>query len=367
MSLLRTRINLAAITANTRLVAQTLGPDTRLMAVVKADGYNHGAARVAEAMAAGGAQCFGVATIPEAVALRDQGVTAPILAWIWDSYNPDAVTDAIAHGIELGVPSMKHLRCLIDSGIHASISLEVETGMHRSGIDPQYWVEAFEMLKQAPQLKVRGVFSHFACADEPQNPANAEQIKALEEAIAVGRKHGFELPVNHLANSAGALDIPQSRFEQARVGIALYGLEPGDGNHGLTPAMTWSADVINVKFLLSGESVSYGHIYTAEKDEYLALVPVGYADGLPRALSQKLEITIRGNRYRQVGRVCMDQIVVSLGENTEGITQGDEAIIFGPGDSGEVTIDEFAAQLGTINYEVLNLPIGRTVRTYAHG
>lgn len=367
MSLLRTRINLAAVTANTRQIAQSLGPNTQLMAVVKADGYNHGAAQVAGAMAEGGANCFGVATIPEAVSLRNQGITEPILAWIWDARETDLLTDAIASGIDLGVPSMQHLHSLIELEVPAKIYVEVETGMHRSGIDADFWADAFELLKQAPQIKLLGVSSHFACADEPDNPANNQQLAAFEQAISLGRELGHELPINHIANSAATLEIPRSHHDLVRVGIALYGLEPGAGDHGLQPAMTWSADVVNIKYLRAGESVSYGHTYTAAKDEHVALIPAGYADGLPRGLSGQLHITIDGIRYPQVGRVCMDQIVVSLGENPANIKQGDEAIIFGPGTQGEVTIDECAEALGTINYEVVNLPSGRTVRTFVRG
>lgn len=364
MSQLRTRIDLGAIAHNTRTVKALLADGTRLMAVVKADGYNHGAAEVAAVMAENGADAFGVATPAEGTKLREAGVDKPILAWLW---NPapagDEVTDALASGVELGVASLAHLRALVDAEIPARISLKLETGMHRSGIDEAAWNEAFALARDAEHLTVTGVFSHLACADTPEHPANDRQAATLRRAIAAGRQAGLELAVNHLANSPATLTRPDLHLDQVRVGLALYGMAPLPGDFGLTPAMTWAADVVSVKPLAPGDGVSYGHTFIAERPGYSAVIPVGYADGLPRSLQGRLDVAIGGIRYRQIGRVCMDQIVVDLGDNPHAVSPGDEAVLFGP-QAGAMSVDEFADALGTINYEVACLPKGRTERHY---
>lgn len=357
MSLLRTRIDVGAIAHNTRLLKDRLG-GCRLMAVVKADAYNHGVQRVAPVMAANGADAFGVATLPEALKL-EKVVDLPVLAWMWEP-SSEFLADALAAGIHLGVPSARHARTLIDADVPGSIAIMVDTGMHRSGIDRGEWDEVFTALRDAAHLTVTGIFSHFACADEPEHEANDAQQAVFEEAIARGRELGLELPVNHIANSAAALTRPASFHEQARVGLALYGLSPVAGDVGLRPAMTWAADVLTVKPVRAGESVSYGWTWTAQADGWLALVPCGYADGLPRR-AQGMGVGIGGRLYEQVGRVCMDQLVVDLGDNPFGVAAGDEAVLFG---AGGQSADELASAVGTINYEVVCLPGGRTVRTY---
>lgn len=357
--MLRTRIDLDAIAHNTAIVKEMVAP-ARLMAVVKADGYNHGAVRVAEVMAKHGADAFGVATIPEARELRAGGIEQPILAWIWEP--GEAIIDAAAEGIDLGVASLAHLRALIDAGINARVAVMVETGMHRSGIDPADWDEAFTLLANCPSLTVTGVFSHLACADDSASPVTDQQAAEFRRAIEVGRSHGLALETNHLANSPAVLNRPDLYFDQVRPGLILYGLDPlvGDAS-ALKPAMEWVGDVIVVKPIAAGESTSYGHTWAAQRDGYLAVVPAGYADGMPRAMQNHLTVTIDGHEYPQVGRVCMDQILVDLGENPHGVKPGDEAVLFG---YGGMSAQEFADELGTISYEVACLPKGRTRRVF---
>ncbi|AIT60350.1 alanine racemase [Corynebacterium doosanense] len=362
MSQLRARIDLDAIAHNTRAVKARLSEGTRLMAVVKADGYNHGAAEVAAVMAENGADAFGVATAAEGSRLRESGVDKPILAWLWSPDDPgDEVTEALASGVELGVPSLVHLRALVAMEIPARICLKLETGMHRSGIDEAAWYEAFSLARDTPFLTVTGIFSHLARADEPDDPANDLQAANFARAIEIGRSLGLELPVNHLCNSPATLSRPDLHHDQVRVGLALYGMNPLPGEYDLRPAMTWAADVVSVKPLAPGDGVSYGHTFTADRQGYTAVLPVGYADGLPRAMQDKLQVTIAGRRYQQIGRVCMDQIVVDLGDNPHAVMPGAEAVLFGP---GAMSVDEFADALGTINYEVACLPKGRTRRQY---
>lgn len=365
MPLLSTRINLNAIAHNVSALKEHVGADVQLMCVVKADAYGHGVVDVARVMERSGADAFGVATIGEATALRDAGINAPILAWLWNNdVEPGSVSSALAANVELAIPSLEQARFLVDSKIPGKVCVKVETGMHRNGIDRADWDEVFALLasEEATHLEVTGVMGHLACADEPGNEHNALQGAQLRAAIDCARSHGLNVPVNHLAASGGAIAREDLRFEQVRVGVACYGLSPFDEESGgvaLRPAMTWAATVLNVKPVAAGEATSYGLTWRAEEAGYLAVVSVGYADGLPRAVQGAFDVTIGGKRYPQVGRVCMDQIVVSLGANEFGVATGDEVIVFG---EGGVSASEVARAVGTINYEVVCWPGGRTRR-----
>lgn len=359
MDLLRTTIDLDAIARNVATFKNLAAP-ARLMCVVKADAYNHGATRAAAVMEAAGADAFGVATLEEAVALRRGGIGKPIAAWIWDA-GAD-LSDAAAHNVELGVPSLRHAHAVVDSGIHFKVYVKVETGMHRSGVDEAQWKETFELLRDAENVEVLGLMSHFACADEPEHPHNDLQEEAFRRALRLAREMGLECPLNHLSNTPATLTRPSARFEMVRVGLGLYGHEPVEGlDHGLKPAMTWAATVINVKPIAAGEGTSYSQTWSAPADGYLATVACGYADGLPRMVQGALQVGIAGTLYPQVGRVCMDQIVVYLGANEAGVAKGDEAVLFG---DGGMSATELAAAVGTINYEIICRPAGRTVRHY---
>ncbi|MGO1842408.1 MAG: alanine racemase [Corynebacterium casei] len=363
MSLLSTRINLDAISHNVRLLKDLVGPDVRLMCVVKADAYGHGVGRVAPVMLKAGADVLGCATVDEAVALRKLGIDAPLVAWMWEPQQD--LSDALSSDIVVGVPSLAHAQTLVEIEVPVKVVIKVETGMHRNGVDRQLWDEVFALLADAPHIEVTGLMSHLACADEPENPHTDVQSAEFREAIARARELGLECPINHLANSPATLSRKDLHFDQVRVGLASYGLEPIAGvEHGLQPAMTWAANIINVKPIKQGESSCYGLTWTAPADGYLAVVPVGYADGLPRSVQGSLNVTIGGKSYPQVGRVSMDQIVVDLGENPFGVQADDEAIIFGEGGQSAT---ELADAIGTINYEVVCRPAGRTKRIYEGG
>ena len=362
MDLLTTRIDLDAIAHNTRLLKDLVG-DVLLMAVVKADAYGHGAARVAQVMAANGADRFGVATLREAINLRESGVSKPILAWIWSPEQD--VAEALSLNIRLGVPSVAHAQALVDAAVPARVAVKVDTGLHRSGVDEADWAQVFTLLRDAEHLTVTGIFSHLACADEPDNPMNDRQGEALGRAITLARSLGLEVPENHLCNSPGTLTRPDLHHELVRVGLSMYGLSPIPGvDPGLKPAMSWIGRVLAVKPVAAGESTSYNHTWTAEEDGWLAVVPAGYADGVPRWWQGKLQVGIGGKLYPQVGRVCMDQIVVSLGQNEFDVRPGDEAVLFG---EGGMSATELAEATDTINYEIICRPTGRTVREYEGG
>lgn len=360
--MLRTRIDLDAISHNVKVLKDMVGPQVNLMCVVKADAYGHGALKVAPIMAKAGADALGVATLEEAVALRRSGIDLPILGWMWDP-NQD-LTDALASNIDIGIPSLEHAQALVAAESPVRVYVKVETGMHRSGVDEEQWRETFHLLADAPHITVLGLMSHFACADEPEHPLNDAQERTFRRAIDIARECGLDCPINHLANSPGALARPSSHFEQVRVGIACYGLDPVNSGADLRPAMTWASTVSNVKSIQAGEAASYGLTWEAEHDGQLAVIAAGYADGVPRSAQDKLQVGIGGKLYPQVGRVCMDQILVDLGENPYNVVAGDEAILFG---EGGMSATELADALGTIDYEVLCLPGGRSRRVYEGG
>lgn len=356
MNLLETRIDLDAIAANTRYLKALVSP-AKLMCVVKADGYNHGAVPVAKTMQANGADMFGVATISEARELRANGINAPILAWIWSPRQD--WQQVLAEDITLACATLEQIRTLATRRV--ATYLKVDTGLHRSGIEQSQWAEAMELLAHS-ELEVRGLCSHFACADEPEHPFNQQQMDRFAEAIELARSYGLAVEENHIANSPATLALPQAHLDMVRPGLALYGLAPfAECEHPLVPAMSWVARVSVVKQIKAGDGSSYGLTWTAPRDGYIAVVSAGYADGVPRAWQERFTVSINGQEYPQVGRICMDQFVVFLGDNDADISLGDEAVIFGAGGQSATAL---AARVGTINYEVVCRPTGRTVRVY---
>ncbi len=369
---LETLIDLDAIAHNVRILTEHAG-DAAVMVVVKADGYNHGAIEVAKAALAAGARELGVTTIAEAVALRESGIDAPILCWL---NNSDAdFGSAIAADIEIAVPSVAHLEgvaAAVDRlGRPAIVSVKVDTGLNRNGVPESEYPRLLELLKQLvteDKVRLRAIFSHLANADEPRHPSIDLQRDRFGEFIAVARAHGLTPELVHLANSAAALTRPDLAFDMVRPGIAVYGLSPIPeiSDFGLRPAMTFRARVALVKRVAAGEGVSYGHEWIADRDTTVALIPAGYADGVPRTLGGKFSVWLGGARRPGIGRICMDQLVVNLGENETGVREGDTAVLFG-GEPGVPHPQEWADALGTIHYEVVCAPRGRAVRGYLGG
>ena len=339
------------------------------MAVVKADAYGHGAVGVSLAALRGGADALGVTTIAEALQLREAGITAEILAWI---YLPsDDVRAALKGDVDLAVPSPAHLDTVIQAarrtGLRARVTPKIDTGLARSGITLEDWPEVLERLVAAQAgglIEVTGLMAHFAHADDPGNPVIDQQVARLHECVAQARAAGLDCPVNHHANSAATLTRPDDGFEMVRPGIALYGLDPvGDLDVDLRPAMSFTADILMFKRLSAGQGVSYGHTWHAPRDTTVALISAGYADGVWRILSGRIDVEIGGVRYPNVGRVCMDQFVVDLGPTPDPtIRAGDTAVLFGDGTNGGPTAAEWADKLGTIHYEVVTAVRGRARR-----
>lgn len=349
------RVDLAAIRQNVATLRSGTGAE--VMTVVKADGYGHGMVPVARAALQAGATWLGACTLDEALALRAAGIGAPVLAWLLTPGQPLHL--GVSDGVDLSAGTEWLLAEIVEAarlaGRPAQVHLKVDTGLNRGGAKPADWralVEAAAKAEADGLVEVVGVWSHLACADEPANPSVTKQLRAFDKACAVAARAGLEPRYRHLANSPATLTRPDTHFDLVRPGIATYGLSPvaGEG-FGLRPAMTLRARVALTKRVRAGQGVSYGHTYTTSAATTLAVLPVGYGDGLPRHASNTGPVWLAGKRRRVAGRVCMDQIVVDCGNDK--VSAGDEAVLFGPGDAGEPTADDWAEAAGTINYEIV--------------
>jgi alanine racemase len=350
-------IDLVAIRHNVAILARradTSGAVT--MAVVKADGYGHGAVDVAVAALQAGAGALGVCSVDEALDLRRNGIDVPVLAWL---HAPgEDLAAAIAAGIELGIYSVNQLKAAAAAaaltGRAARVHLKVDTGLTRGGAYRSQWpglVRAAATEASNRGVEVVAVWSHLAHADDPGHPIIEQQVRYFDEAYQLARDAGLR-PLRHLANSAATLTRPDLHYDMVRPGIAVYGLSPvPDAAYDLVPAMTLRSQVALVKRVPAGEGVSYGHVWHTDRETTLALVPAGYADGVPRVLTGRLDVWLAGRRRPVVGRVCMDQVMVDCGDDP--VAEGDEVVFFGPGDNGAPTAAEWADKLGTIHYEVV--------------
>ena len=363
-------VDLGAIAHNVRVLREHAG-SAQVMAVVKADGYGHGAVHVARAALAAGAAELGVATIDEALALRAAGITAPVLAWL----HPPGVDfgPALEADVQIAVSSARQLDELLGAvrrtGRTAAVTLKVDTGLNRNGVPLAQYPSMLKALQRPIAencVRLRGIMSHMVYADQPDNPINNIQAQRFTDIVALAREQKVSFDVAHLSNSSATMSRPELAFDMVRPGIAVYGLSPVPslGDMGLRPAMTVKCTVALVKSIHAGEGVSYGHTWIAQQDTTVALMPIGYADGVFRSLGGRLEVLINGRRRPGVGRVCMDQFLVDLGPGHVDVSEGDEAILFGPGTDGESTAQEWADLLDTIHYEVVTSPRGRIVRTY---
>ncbi len=371
MSVSEAVVDLAAISSNTARFADST--QAQVMAVVKADGYGHGAVPSARAAFAGGADWLGVCTIEEASQLRRAGITAPILAWL--NGPGEAWGTALHAEVDLSVSGAALLEEVVaaarETGVSARLHLKVDTGLSRSGASATGWPDLVTAAAKAAAegaADIVGIWSHFACADEPGHPSIIAQLHAFDSALALAAGQGVRPRLRHIANSAASLTLPQAHYDLIRPGISLYGYSPIPHTHaryGLRPAMTLRAQVMLIKDALVGAGVSYGHHYTTTADTTLALVPLGYADGVPRHASNRGPVQLGGRRMRIAGNVCMDQFVVDLGQlSGHDVGIGDYAVLFGPGDDGEPTPDDWAELLGTISYEMLVRVGARVKRVY---
>jgi alanine racemase len=362
-------VDLSCITANVSVLKA--GTRAEVMAVVKADGYGHGLLPSARAALAGGASWLGVAVLDEALALRAGGVSAPILAWLWTPGETETLARAVGADIDVSVSDLWALRAVSkaagDVGRRARVHLKIDTGLSRNGAYVTDWPALVTAAARADEVEVIGIWSHFAYADAPGHPTIARQLAAFRDALDVAQALGVRPPLRHLSNSAATLTLPDAHFDLVRPGIAVYGLSPvpEQGSFGLTPAMTLRAELAIVKRVAGGEGVSYGHTYTTAAETTLGLVPLGYADGVPRAAGNVGPVSINGQRYTVSGRVCMDQFVVDIGDQVA--VAGDSAVLFGSGRDGEPTAQDWADATGTIHYEIVTRIGARVPRIYLGG
>jgi alanine racemase len=363
-------VDLGAISKNIAALRAHVAP-AAVMAVVKANGYGHGAVPAARAAVRGGADWLGVVHVAEALELRRAGVDAPLLVLMAISSDDHAA--AIAAGVDLAAGSAGMVRRLAAAaaaaGRPARVHLKADTGMSRGGATKADWPSVLAAARQAQgdgSIVVAGAWSHFASADDPGNPSIEAQLAAFKEALAVAESAGIAPQVRHIANTAAALDVPEARYDLVRVGGGSYGLAtlPGGPPAWLRPAMTLRARLALVKRVPAGSGVSYGHRYVTPRETTLGLVPLGYADGIPRTATGHPLAAARGKRWRIAGTVCMDQLLIDFGD--EPVTEEDEVVLFGPGDDGEPTAQEWGDVLGTISYEIVTGISARVPRTH-HG
>lgn len=362
-------INLDHIAHNVKEIKEHIGPMTKIMAVVKADGYGHGAAAVAETALETGASSLAVAFVEEAIELRKAGIKAPIL--LLGYTDPTQFSTLVEHELTPTVfdlsTALAYSGLSVEKGIKLPIHIKVDTGMGRIGLLPDEVVEVISRIIRLPGLSVEGIFTHFAAADEEDHSYTREQMVLFNRVIERCREKDIYFPLVHAANSAAAITHPHSRYSLIRLGISLYGHSPFGDFRGhsldLLPALTFKSRVIMVKELPPGSAISYGCTYITDKDTLIATIPVGYADGYNRLLSNRGEVLIRGQRVPVVGRVCMDQLMVDV-SSVPGARRGDEVVLYGRQGREQITVEEVAAQIGTINYELLCAVNKRVPRFY---
>jgi alanine racemase len=366
-------VDLAAIRHNVRVLRELVG--VPLIAVVKADGYGHGMVEAARAAREGGAEWIAVATVEEALQLREAGYVGPLLCWLMLSGTD--LERPVAEGIDLSAYSVAELDAIAAAaeavGRRARVQLKVDTGLNRGGAPRASWADLFARARAGERdgsWKLTGLWSHFACSDEPDHPANDRQEQAFRAAVALAADCGLRPGLLHLANSAAAVLRPSSRFDAVRCGIAIFGLDPAPGSTpdlGLVPAMTVRTRLALVKDLAPGDAVSYGHRWVADRPTTIGLVPLGYGDGVPRHAFHPggpdniAEVAIGGKRRPIRGTVCMDQFMVELGGDPAAV--GDEVVLFGAGPDTP-TAQDWAEACGTISYEIVTRIGGRMTRTY---
>jgi alanine racemase len=363
-------IDLRAIAHNLQAMKQVTSPATEIMAVVKANAYGHGILEVSRVALTNGAKWLGVAILDEALLLRQHEIKAPILVLGYTGI--EQAETVVRAGVTQAVYTFSQAKALsaaaVKLGLLAVIHLKIDTGMGRLGFLPSAATLAtIEKIADLPGLVIGGIFTHFAAADAPDKTYTREQFRQFQALIQELEWKGIKPPLKHAANSAAFLDLPETHLDLVRLGIVLYGLYPSPEVRQdllcLQPAMTVKARVSFVKELPAGWNVSYGRTYTTAGPTAIATIPMGYADGYSRLFSNRGEVLIRGIRVPVVGRVCMDQFMVDVSAQFP-VVLGDEVVIFGRQNGSVLTVEELAAKIGTINYELICMISERVPRIY---
>ncbi len=365
-------IDLKAISHNVSELRRITCKEAKLMAVVKADGYGHGAIEIANEALKSGAECLGVARIEEGIELRKAGIGVPIMVF---GYTPMAFIDKLmAFQLIQSASTTDYAQRLSDiavaHGSKAKIHIKVDTGMGRLGFkvyEEKTVINEIASIFQMPGLKIEGIFTHFACADAADKSDTFKQLEQFHDLLSRLGRAGLEFPIRHTANSAAVIDVPEAHLDMVRPGIALYGLYPSDrvdkSRIRLIPAMTLKTRVAHIKKVPAGIRVSYGGTFKTSKPTSIATVSIGYADGYNRLLSSKGQMLLHGQRAPVVGRVCMDLTMLDVGHITK-IQQGDEVVVFGKQGEEHILADELAVTLNTINYEIVTALTHRVPRLY---
>lgn len=359
-------IHLDRLSHNMALLQRQVG-DLPLWPAIKANAYGHGAAIVARHLVSLGYDTLCVAHAVEAAALLDAGIEATFV--ILSATLPGQAAAIVARGCEPAICTMEMAKALASAagsaGKSVSVHLKVDTGMGRIGIRPDEAAAFVEQCQRLPGLKLRGIMSHFPRADEADKGYSLEQIERFREVIEMTAGHGIE--VRHMANSAAILDLPGSHFDAARPGIAIYGLQPSAEIRNpivrqLRPVLEWKSRITFIKEVPAGTGLSYGHAFHTESDSLIATLPIGYGDGLSRRLSGKMDVLVHGRRCPQVGRITMDQSLIDVTRLHGQVRTGDEVVLIGRQGEEEITADELARTLGTINYEIVTAIAARVHR-----
>jgi alanine racemase len=364
-------IDVDAIARNVRIIKTIVGPDVRLLAVLKADAYGHGAVKVARTALNNGASYCGVASVNEAVTLREAGISAPVLVL---GYTPawqarEALLNNITVTLYDADVARAFSRAAIELHTEAHAHIKVDTGMGRLGLLPEQVSAFVHKVRGLPGLVLDGIFTHFSIADEAELSYTRWQLERFQEVLAELRAAGVTFPLVHAANSAALLRLPESRFTMVRLGLAMYGLAPSADvplPDGIQRALTWKTTVAQVKTLPPGSFVSYGNTYQTRDHETVAVIPVGYADGFRRAPAHWSEVLVKGRRSPIVGRVCMDQTMIDV-TSIPDVRVGDEVVLIGTQGGETITAEEVAERLGTINYEVVSVILARVPRSLPEG
>lgn len=365
------QVHLDAIRHNLAGIREAVGPDVAVLMAVKANAYGHGAVAVArDVEAAGLVDRFGVATVPEGIELRDAGVRLPILKL--SHAFPEEIDAALAHDLELAVVGPESIDEVADAararGVVAPVHLKIDTGMGRIGATPAEAVDLAARIEDSPHLHLLGAFTHFPASDAPAQDAFTEsQIRTFGDTVsAIEARLGRPVELVHLSNSGGVLAHPGARGTMVRPGIMTYGYYPDATTPrtiDLRPAITWATRISFLKKVSAGHTVGYGRTWTAPRDTWIATIPVGYADGYDRHLSNAGTVLVGGEAYPIVGRVCMDQSMVDVGPEPT-VAVGDEGVLLGRSGEREYTADDMAERLGTISYEITCAIAPRVTRVH---
>ena len=360
----------SALRNNLAQIRRALVPGTKLMAVIKANGYGHGAANIAPILLDEGADYLAVATLGEALELRQANIAAPILVM---GYTPDwLVHEAIQQSITLTIfdeeSATSYNQAALAQNRRLVVHVKVNSGMNRLGVTPPQALQLFKHLQLLSNLEVEGIFTHFATSDLTDKSFADEQFKRFQQVLDVLFQHSLRPFLAHAANSAALFTMPETHLDMARSGIAIYGLHPDPEETplpgGFVPALSWKAVVAQVATLEPGDSVSYGREFVATRPSKVAVIPVGYADGFPRRPSTYGAVLIHGQSARIAGRVCMDQTIVDVTDidKIQPVKQGDEVVLIGRQGEAEITVDQIASSLRTNNYDVVSRILGRVPR-----